>query len=54
MTDTKITSKQAIMMVLTVFVAHTIVSLPQNLIENTKSATILNLIYVGILAVLLA
>ena len=54
MTDTKITSRQAIMMVLTVFVAHTIVSLPQNLIKNTKSATIINLVYVGILAILLA
>lgn len=54
MTNAKITSKEAIMMVLTVFVAHTIVSLPQNLIQNTKSATILNLIFVGILAILLA
>ncbi len=54
MTDTKITSKEAIFIILTVFVAHTLTSLPQNLISNTKSATILNLIYVGIIAIFLA
>lgn len=53
MTDTKISSVEAIMIILTVFVAHTIVSLPQNLISNEKSAVIINLIYVGILAFIL-
>lgn len=52
MTDTKITAKEAIMIVLTVFVSHTIVSLPQNLLSNTKSSTIINLIYVGIIIIL--
>ena len=44
MTDSKITTKEAIMLVVTVFVAHTIVSLPQNLLSSAKSAIILNLI----------
>ena len=54
MTDSKITSKEAIMLVVTIFVSHTIVTLPQNLLSNTKSATLINLIYVGIIAILLA
>ncbi len=49
----KITTKEAIMLILSVFVSHTIVSMPQNLLANTKSATLINLIYVGILATLL-
>ncbi len=54
MTDTKITSKEAIMLIVTIFVSHTIVTLPQNLLSNTKSATLINLVYVGIIALLLA
>ncbi len=53
MTNTKISSIEAIMLILTIFVSHTIVSLPQNWISNQKSAIILNLIYVGIIAMLL-
>ena len=49
----KITTKEAIMLILSVFVSHTITSMPQNLLENTKSATLINLIYVGILATFL-
>ncbi len=54
MTDTKITSKEAIMIVVTIFVSHTIVTLPQNLLSNTKSATLINLLYVGIIAIFIA
>ena len=36
MTDSKITSTEAIFLVVTIFVAHTLSSLPQNLINNTK------------------
>ena len=50
----KITTKQAIMLVVTVIVSHTIVTLPATLLQETKSATILNLIYVSILALVLA
>ena len=48
MTDSKITSTEAIFLVVTIFVAHTLSSLPQNLINNTKSSTIINLISIGI------
>ena len=54
MTDTKITSKEAIMLIVTIFVSHTIVTLSKNLLSNTKSATLINLIYVGIIALLFA
>ena len=54
MPDLKITTKQAIMLVVTVIVSHTIVTLPTTLLKETKSATILNLIYVSILALILA
>ncbi len=54
MPDTKITTKEAIMMVVTVIVSHTIVSLPSTLLQNTKSATILNIVYVSILALIFA
>ena len=54
MPDTKITTKEAIMMVITVIVSHTIVSLPSTILQNTKSATILNIIYVSILALIFA
>ena len=54
MPDLKITTKQAIMLVVTVIVSHTIVTLPATLLQETKSATILNLIYVSILALVLA
>lgn len=54
MTDTKISTKEAIMIVITVFVSRTIVALPRNLLKVTKSATILNLLFIGIIAILLS
>lgn len=54
MTDTKISTKEAIMIVVTVFVSRTIVALPRNLLKVTKSATILNLLFVGIIAILVS
>ncbi len=54
MADSKITSKEAIMLIVTIFVSHTIVTLPENLLSNTKSATLINLIYLGIIVSLLA
>ena len=54
MTDSKITSTEAIFLVVTIFVAHTLSSLPQNLINNTKSSTIINLIYIGIIVTLIS
>ena len=45
MGNNKIGTVEAIMSILTVVVAHTILSLPRILILNTNSSTILNLIY---------
>jgi len=53
MSNSKITTPEAISVVLTVFIAHTLVSKTRTLLIATKSATILNLIYVGIIAILL-
>ena len=54
MIDSKISTTEAIFMIVTVIVAHTLSSLPQNLINNTKSSTIINLIYVGVIAILIS
>ena len=51
MTSSKINTIEAIMLVLTIIVTHTILSLPRNILVVTKSATILNLIYVSIIAI---
>lgn len=52
MANTKLTSIEAICIILSVFAAHTLVSLPKALIDVTKSATILNLLFVGIIVIL--
>ena len=54
MSKSKIGTVEAIMLILTIVVTHTILSLPRDLLTATKSATILNLIYVSIIAVLIA
>ena len=45
MPDTKITTKEAIMLIISIIVAHTIVTLPATLLKNSESGAILNLIY---------
>lgn len=52
MTKSKIGTMEAIMLVLTTIVTHTISSLPREILVLTKSATIINLIFVSILAIL--
>lgn len=52
MANTKLTNVEAICIILSVFAAHTLVSLPKALIDLTKSATILNLLIVGIIVIL--
>ena len=47
----KINTTEAIMIVLTTIIIHTILSLPRNLLTQTKSATIINLIYVSVIAI---
>ena len=54
MSNTKLTTAESISIVLTILVAHTLVLLPRNLLVSTKSATIINLIYVGIIVISLA
>ncbi len=50
MENSKITAAEAISIVLGVFVAYTLVALPRSMLETTKTATLLNIIYVGIIA----
>lgn len=52
MTKSKIGTVEAIMLVLTIIVTHTISSLPREILVSTKSATIINLIFVSILAIM--
>lgn len=54
MVKSKITTIEAIMLIFTISITPSILSLPKILIDTTKSATLINLIYVGIIAVLIA
>lgn len=54
MTKSKIGTLEAIMLILSIVVTHTISSLPRELLVSTKSATIFNLIFVSILAIILS
>ena len=54
MENLKINTAEAISIVLGVFVTYTLVSLPRNLLETTKTSTIINIIYVGIIGILIA
>ena len=54
MSESKIGTVEAIMLILTITVIHTILSLPHDILSSQKSASILNLIYVGAIAVALA
>ena len=53
MSKTKLGTAEAIMIILTVIVARSILSLPTDILNGFKSATILNLIYVSIIAILI-
>lgn len=54
MSKSKIGTIEAIMLVLTVVVTHTILSLPRELLISTNSATIINLIFVSIIAIFIS
>lgn len=54
MTKTKIGVVEAIMLVLTIIVTHTISALPREILVNQQSASIINLIFVSILAIALS
>lgn len=51
MTKSKIGTIEAIMLILIIIITHTISSLPRNILVTTKSATIINLLFVSILAI---
>lgn len=46
MENSKIGTKEAIYIILSISIAHTILSMPRNILLNTKSAVILNLAFV--------
>ena len=50
METSKITAAEAISIILGIFVAYTLVALPRSMLETTKTATLINLIYVGVIA----
>ena len=50
MENSKISAVEAISIVLGIFLAYTLVALPRSMLDSTKTATIINLIYVGIIA----
>lgn len=51
MPKSKIGTIEAIMLVLTIVVAHSVLSIPTNILSSYKSASILNVIYVSIIAI---
>ena len=54
MSKTKIGTIEAIFIILTVVISHSTLSLPRNLISQTKSATIINIIFLTIIAIAFA
>ncbi len=54
MPKSKLGTIEAIMLVLTVIVAHSVLSMPTNILSSYKSASILNVVYVSIVAIVIA
>lgn len=54
MTKSKIGTMEAIMLVLTIVITHSLSSMPREILVSTKSATIINLIFVSILAIIIS
>ena len=54
MTKSKIGTLEAIMLVLTIVVTHTISSLPREILVSTKSASLINLVVVSSLVIIFA
>ena len=54
MLKSKIGTVESIMLILTIIITHTILSLSQRLLVTTKSSTIINIIYVSILAIIIS
>ena len=54
MTKSDISFTEAIMIILSIVVTHTILSLPREIVVTTKSAAIINLIFVSIIAIMIS
>ena len=54
MSKLKIGTTEAVLIVLTVIIAHSILSLPRDMIVRTQSATIVNIIYITVVCTLIA
>ncbi len=54
MDKNKIGNIEAIALVFTVVINHTILTLSKDIVSNTKSAALLNVLYIGIIAILIA
>ena len=52
MTQTKLGTFESIMIILSIIVAHTVLSLPNVLVDSTKSSTLLNIIFISIIALI--
>ena len=53
MENFKLGTVETILLILTVIVAHTILSLPKTIIDITGSSSLINIIYIGIIAIIL-
>lgn len=53
MSKVKIGTMEAIAIIVSIVVSHTISSLPSNVLSNTKSATIINLVFLSFVAILI-
>lgn len=51
MSDSRIGTKEAIAIILTISVTHTILSVPRNLLSNIKCSVLLNLAFVSLVLV---
>lgn len=47
MNNSKIGTKEAISLILTIVIVHTILSMPKNLLSNINSSILLNLVFVS-------
>lgn len=54
MTDRKIGNIEAIALILTVMINHIILNLPKNIINSTSSGAIMNVIFISIIAIVIA
>ena len=54
MSKTKLGTIEAVMLILTIVVSHSILSMPTNILNSYKSASILNVLYVSIIAIVIS